>query len=207
MSEMSRREALGALAVLPFAAAFRPLPDGVDAGTAEAAVRAVEEALTAGPPYTPKFFTPHEWRTVRMLADLVIPRDERSGSATDAGSPEFMDYILSEYPDQQLRMRGGLAWLDAESLRRFGTRFVESGGPGRTALLNDIAWPAKARPEMKPGAAFFSRFRDLIAAGFWSSPMGIADIQFRGNTGMAEWTGCPPEALAKLGVSYGSNGG
>jgi gluconate 2-dehydrogenase gamma chain len=204
---MSRRQALGVLAALPFAAALGPLPEWVEPATAEAASRAVEEAFAAGPPYVPKFFTPHEWRTARLLADMVIPRDERSGSATDAGAPEFMDYILSEYPDQQLRIRGGLAWLDAESLRRFGTRFVESGGPGRTALLNDVAWPEKARPEMKPGAAFFSRFRDLVAAGFWSSPMGIADLQYRGNAGVAEWTGCPPEALRKLGVSYGPGGG
>jgi gluconate 2-dehydrogenase gamma chain len=206
MSEMSRRQALGVLAALPFATALAPLPEGIDARTAEAASRAAAEALAAGPPYTPKFFTPQEWRTVRLLAELVIPRDERSGSATDAGAPEFMDYILSEYPDQQLEMRGGLAWLDAESERRFGTRFVESGGPERTALLNDVAWPDKARPEMKPGAAFFSRFRDLTAAGFWSSPMGIADLQYRGNTGMAEWTGCPSDALHKLGVSYGPGG-
>ena len=203
---MSRRQALGVLAALPFAAALGPLPEWVEPATAEAASRAGEEALAAGP-YAPKFFTAHEWRTARMLADMVIPRDERSGSATDAGAPEFMDYILSEYPDQQLRIRGGLAWLDAESLRRFGTRFVESGGPGRTALLNDVAWPEKARPEMKPGAAFFSRFRDLVAAGFWSSPTGIADLQYRGNAGVAEWTGCPPEALRKLGVSYGPGGG
>jgi len=202
MSEISRRQALGVMAALPFAAALGPLPDWVEPATAEAASRAVEEALAAGPPYTPKFFTPHEWRTARLLADLVIPRDERSGSATEAGAPEFMDYILSEYPDQQLGIRGGLAWLDAESLRRFGTRFVESGGPERTALLNDVAWPARARPEMKPGATFFTRFRDLVAAGFWSSPIGIADLQYRGNTGVAEWTGCPPEALRKLGVSY-----
>jgi hypothetical protein len=203
MSEMSRRQALGVMASFPILAALRPLPDGLDAGAVEAASRAAEDALAAGPPYTPKFFTPPEWRTVRALADLVIPRDERSGSATDAGAPEFMDYILSEYPDQQLRIRGGLAWLDAESERRFGTRFVESPPLAQRGLLDDVAWPEKARAEMKPGAAFFSRFRDLIAAGFWSSPMGIADIQYRGNTGMAQWTGCPPEALGKLGVSYG----
>lgn len=202
MSEMTRREALAVMAVLPVFAALRPLADGLGLDAIETASRAAEEALAAGPPYTPKFFTPHEWRTVRLLADLVIPRDERSGSATDAGAPEFMDYILSEYPDQQLGIRGGLAWLDAESERRFGTRFVESDGLGRRRILDDIAWPARTRPEMKPGATFFSRFRDLTAAGFWSSPMGIADLQYLGNTGMAEWTGCPPEALAKLGVSY-----
>ena len=198
---MSRREALGVMAALSFGAAFCPLPEWLDAAAAEHAATVAEEALAAGP-YTPKFFTPQEWRTVRLLADLVIPRDARSGSATDAGAPEFMDYILSEYPDQQLGIRGGLAWLDAESERRFGTRFVESGGPSQRAVLDDIAWPGRARPEMKPGSAFFSRFRDLIAAGFWSSPMGIADLRYMGNTGMAEFS-CPPEALRKLGVSYG----
>jgi len=201
MSEMTRREALAVMASLPLFAALRPLADTLGLEAIETASRAAEEAL-AGPPYTPKFFTPQEWRTVRLLADLVIPRDARSGSATDAGAPEFMDYILSEYPDQQLGIRGGLAWLDAESERRFGTRFVESGGPSQRAVLDDIAWPGRARPEMKPGSAFFSRFRDLIAAGFWSSPMGIADLRYMGNTGMAEFS-CPPEALRKLGVSYG----
>lgn len=200
MSEMSRRQALGLMTAVPLAAAFGPLPDFLDAAAVETASRATEDALAAGP-YAPKFFTPHEWRTVRVLADWVIPRDERSGSATDAGAPEFADYILSEYPDQQLRIRGGLAWMDAESLRRFGTRFVETDGLGQRRILDEIAWPARASEAMKPGAAFFSRFRDLIAAGFWSSPIGIADLQYLGNTGMV-WDGCPAEALRKLGVSY-----
>ena len=201
MSTMSRREALAVMASLPLLSALRPLHQRLGLDAIEAASLAAEEALAAGPPYTPKFFTPHEWRTVRVLADLVIPRDARSGSATDAGAPEFMDYILSEYPDQQLGIRGGLGWLDAESERRFGMRFVESDAQARRRILDDVAWPGRARGEMKPGAAFFSRFRDLIAAGFWSSPMGIADLQYLGNTGTV-WDGCPPEALRKLGVSY-----
>ena len=202
MSGMSRREALAVMASLPLLSALRPLHESLGLDAIEAASRAAEEALAAGPPYTPKFFTPHEWRTARVLADLVIPRDARSGSATDAGAPEFMDYILSEYPDQQLGIRGGLAWLDAESERRFGTRFVESDGISQRRILDDLAWPKRAREELKPGAAFFSRFRDMTASAFWSSPMGIADLQYLGNTGMV-WDGCPPEALRKLGVSYG----
>jgi len=202
MSGMSRREALAVMASFPLLSALRPLHQGLGLDALEAASLAAEDALAAGPPYTPKFFTPHEWRTVRVLADLVIPRDERSGSATDAGAPEFMDYILSEYPDQQLGIRGGLAWLDAESERRFGTRFVESDALAQRRILDDVAWPSRTREELKPGSAFFSRFRDLIAAGFWSSPMGIADLQYLGNSGMAEFPGCPPEALRRLGVSY-----
>jgi hypothetical protein len=203
---MSRREALGVLATIPLAAAFAPLPAGIGAAEADAASRAAAQALASPSPYAPKVFTAREWQTVRVLADLVIPRDERSGSATDAGVPEFIDFILDAYPDKQTGIRGGLAWLDAESVRRYGTRFVESDGLAQRHLLDDIAWPAKARPEMSQGAAFFSRFRDLVASGFWSSQTGVADLRYMGNTGMAEFPGCPPEALRKLGVSYPSGG-
>jgi len=206
VSEMTRREALGLLATIPLAA-FAPLPEGVDAPTVQSASTAAAEALASASNFAPKFFTAREWETVRVLADLVIPRDERSGSATDAGVPEFMDFILDAYPDQQTAMRGGLAWLDSESIRRYGTPFVATDGPSQRRLLDDIAWPARARPEISQGVAFFSRFRDLTSSGFWSSRIGVADIGYKGNTGMAQWTGCPPEALAKLGVSYGPDGG
>jgi hypothetical protein len=155
----------------------------------------------------PKFFTAHEWATVRVLADAVIPRDERSGSATDALVPEFIDFVLDdplaeprETESLETRMRGGLAWLDRECRGRFSKPFVECAGGERTAVLDDIAWPEKARPEMGPGAAFFSLFRDLVASGFWSSRMGVEDLRYTGNTFVAEWKGCPPEVLARIGV-------
>jgi hypothetical protein len=99
-------------------------------------------------------------------------------------------------------MRGGLAWLDAECRRRFGTRFVDAADRKRTALLDQIAWPAKAKPEMKQGVAFFNAFRDLTASGFWSSEMGVKDLRYQGNTVVPEWTGCPEAALRKIGVRY-----
>ena len=113
-----------------------------------------------------------------------------------------MDFMLSEYPSMRLPMRGGLAWLDTESRARFGHPFVEAVEAERTAILDDIAWPARARPEMSQGVAFFNRFRDLTASGFWSTRIGVDDLQYMGNRGMVRWDGCPPEALAKLGVSY-----
>ena len=114
-----------------------------------------------------------------MLADIVIPADERSGSATDALAPEFIDFILddplAEPRDRerlQTRMRGGLAWLERECARRCGKGFAAASADERKALLDDIAWPDKARPEMEAGAAFFTLFRDLVASGFWSSKIG-----------------------------------
>jgi gluconate 2-dehydrogenase gamma chain len=153
----------------------------------------------------PKFFTPEEYQTVRALVDLVIPRDGRSGSATDAGVPEFMDFMMADQdtsPEARTAMRGGLAWTDAECRRRFGKRFVDCTQRERIALLDEIAWPARARPEMSHGVAFFNAFRDLTASGFWSSEMGVRDLRYEGNSFVPEWSGCPDAVLRKLDIQY-----
>ena len=152
--------------------------------------------------YAPLFFTPHEWDTVRLLADIVIPADERSGSATDAGVPEFMDFMMNERTDAQLPMRGGLAWLDNACRARTSTTFIAASAAARTALLDQIAYPKNAPAALSPGVQFFTMFRDLTASGFWTSKMGIADLQYQGNVFVPEWTGCPVPALRKLDVHY-----
>jgi gluconate 2-dehydrogenase gamma chain len=197
---MDRRDALKLLASAPVAAGFA----WTEAEAAAAAQRATAARAAATPaaPFTPKFFNAHEFETVRVLADLVIPRDERSGGATDAGVPEFMDFIVGDQPNRQTAMRGGLSWLDRECERRFDKTFVGCTAAERAAVLDDIAWPERARPELSRGVAFFNSFRDLTAAGFWSSKMGIEDLQYKGNTYVRNWTGCPDEACKKLGVSY-----
>ena len=195
---MKRRDAVTALAALPLGA----LLDWTPAQSA-VALRRAQVARAAGQAYAPKFFTAHEWETVRTLVDLIIPKDERSGSATDAMVPEYMDFLMSDgSEDQRIAMRGGLAWLDIECRKRFGKTFVEGTPAGRTAVLDAIAFPAKAPPDLTHGVTFFNRFRDLTAAGFFSSKMGVEDLRYQGNTLLSEWRGCPPEALAKLGVKY-----
>lgn len=194
---MKRREVIGILAAGPIATAFQWTPDAVR----EAAAR-VREVLARGTPYEPKQFTPHEWETVRVLVDLIIPKDERSGSATEAGVPEFMDFMLGDDPDLAVPVRGGLAWLDHECDDRYGKTFVTCGEVDRAAVLDEIAWPLKAKPEHASGVAFFNRFRDLTASGFYSSRLGVQDVRYIGNAFVSEWKGCPPDALAKLGVRY-----
>ena len=199
MSTMNRRDVVQLLAVAPLAAAVSWAPESVR----EASARA-RAALARGVPYTPQHFTAHEWETVRVLVDLIIPKDERSGSAKDAGVPEFMDFMLGDDPDLETPVRGGLAWLDHECDDRYGRAFVASSDAERAAVLDDIAWPKRAQPRHSAGVAFFNRFRDLTASGFFSSKLGIEDLRYIGNTFVAEWRGCPPEALAKLGVTYPS---
>ena len=194
---MNRRDAAMVLAVAPVAAAFRWAPESVR----EAAALA-REALDRQTPFKPKFFTAHEWRSVRVLVDLIIPADERSGSATQAGVPEFIDFMCIDDKGLQTPVRGGLAWLDTASHESFGKAFVDGTAADQAGLLDRIAWPKKAKPEDAPGAAFFTSFRDLTASGFYSSRMGVHDLKYIGNTFVPEWKGCPPEALAKLGVRY-----
>lgn len=195
MSEVSRREALRVMAGIPLLAA------GLTPGEVRRAAEAAREAIALAN-YAPAFFTPDEYTTVRILAELVIPRDGRSGGALDAGVPEFMDFILAENAGMQVPFRGGLAWLDTESRERFGRTFAELADLERRKILDEIAWPGKAKPEHSQGVAFFNRFRDLTASGFFSSEIGVKDLQYIGNQFVLEWQGCPPEALAKLGVSY-----
>jgi hypothetical protein len=194
---MDRRAAVRLLAVAPLATAFRWAPQSLH----DAAARA-RAALARGVAYEPKCFTPHEWATVRVLVDLVIPKDGRSGSATEAGVPEFLDFMCGDDPELETPLRGGLAWLDHECDDRFGKAFVTASDAERTAVLNDIAWPKRARPAHAAGVAFFNSLRDLTASGFFSSQMGLADLRYLGNAVVVEWRGCPPEVLAKLGVSY-----
>ena len=201
LHQLNRRDALKMIGVIPTMAAF-----GFSAPQLERAGRAlaVVEAAGAAPAAAPKFFTPYEWRTLRVLVDYIIPADEKSGSATEAKVPEYIDFLLSD-PDtteaNRVAIRGGLAWLDSESRRRFTKTFTQSSDGQRRQILDDIAFPKKAPANVSQGVAFFNRIRDLTAGGFFSSKMGWDDLQYLGNKYVPVWDGCPPEANAKLGVS------
>jgi len=151
------------------------------------------------------FFTAAEWRTVSVLADDIIPRDARSGSATDAGVPAYIDYHLSvPETDENTRvaMRGGLAWLNTEARTRFRRNYASLSQAQRNQILDDIAWPDKAKPEFSHGVSFFSRMRDFVGSGFFSSAMGWKDLRYEGNVFNPDWKGCPEPAMKKLGVSF-----
>ena len=147
------------------------------------------------------FFTAHEMNTVRVLGDLIIPADERSGSASEAGVPAFIEFMMKDQPQHQVPMRDGLRWLDVTCLNRFEKPFVDCSEAQQHELLDEIAYPKVAKPEMSQGVAFFNRFRDLVATGFWTSEMGIKDLDYLGNKATV-WMGAPQEVLDHLGVSY-----
>ena len=199
MSTIDRRTMLRLLGSAPLAAGFTWTE--AEAAQAHQHAQTARAAAKPGAVFKPKFFTAHEYATVRVLVDIVIPKDERSGSATEVGVPEFMDFIVNDQPARQVPMRGGLAWIDLECEKRFDKMFVTCSASERSAVLDDIAYPGQAKPEFTAGVAFFNSFRDLTASGFWTSKPGMADLKYMGNTFVPEWTGCPDEALQKLGLT------
>lgn len=148
------------------------------------------------------FLDDHQWKTLHVLSDLIIPADERSGSATQAGVPEFIDdwidFRTREDGEDSLRAEifGGITWLDRESRRLFEKTFADASVNQQNQILDRIAWPEKAAKEDKIWAHFFNRLRDLVAGGFFSSKIGVADLPYLGNRAVAEWKGADPEVWA-----------
>jgi len=150
-----------------------------------------------------KFFTDHEMATITILADIIIPKDEVSGSASDAKVPEFIEFIVKDMPDHQLPMRGGLRWLDMQSVKRFEKPFKDCAHDQQIQLVDMIAYPEKAKgnEELRPGIAFFSQMRNLTATGFYTSEIGVKDIGYAGNT-PNQWNGVPDEVLKQYNLAY-----
>ena len=180
-------------------------------GIAPAAAAAQQAEHTHAVPAVPvpvkyqrKIFDDHQWRTVQVLCDLIIPADEHSGSATAAGVPEFIDDWLDVRDREDLNQNlsaqilGGLTWLDTESTRLFDKDFVTASAAQQKQILDQIAWPAKAAPEDHHWVAFFNRFRDLTVSGFFSSKVGVADLPYLGNKAVAEWKGTDPKVWAVI---------
>lgn len=146
-----------------------------------------------------QYFDAHEKATITALADIIIPKDDQSGSASDAGVPDFIEFIVKDEPQHQLPMRGGLRWLDMECLSRFEKDFVSCTSQQQVAVVSDIAFPAMVKPGMLPGITFFNKMRDLTATGFYTSKLGIADLGYKGNS-PGKWEGVPPDVLKKYGL-------
>ena len=148
-----------------------------------------------------KFFSEHEMATITVLADIIIPKDEKSGSASDAKVPEFIEFIVKDMPEHQTPMRGGLRWLDMQCLSRYQKAFKDCASNQQMAVVDDIAWPKKVKPGMAPGVAFFSLVRNLTATGFYTSEIGTKDVGYMGNT-PNQWNGVPADLLKQYNMAY-----
>ena len=162
-----------------------------------------------------RFFTDHEMATISVLGDIIIPKDDVSGSASDAKVPEFIDFIVQDMPEHQVPMRGGLRWLDMECFRRFEKSFVDCSQQQQLQIVDDIAFPeieyldekgkhvkkGKVKAGMQPGVNFFDLMRNLTATGFYTSEIGVKDVGYIGNT-PNQWNGVPADVLSHYNLAY-----
>ena len=149
----------------------------------------------------PNFFTEHKMATITLLADIIIPKDAVSGSATDAKVPEFIEFIVKDMPDHQVPMRGGLKWLDLHSYKKHSKAFTECTSKEQIGIVDEIAYPQKAAPALAQGVSFFNKIRDLVTTGFYTAEIGVKDLGYMGNV-PNRWEGVPDEVLKQHGFAY-----
>lgn len=206
---MKRRDTLKALSLTGFGLAVGPVeaavpapPDVKPAALKIPGGRQKFEAERDAKLNGEKFFTPHEIATVTVLADIIIPADAKSGSASQAGVPGFIEFMMKDQPQHQTPFRGGIRWLDNKCTVRYGKTFAECTKSQQIEMVDQIAYPEKAKPEMSQGVAFFNQMRNFTATGFFTSKIGIADLGYAGNT-PNNWEGVPADVLNQYGLSYG----
>jgi hypothetical protein len=204
---LDRRAAISwLLAAAAGAALLRPrarAAGGTPAASGYGADPDLAKAYRAGDLW-PLTFTDAQRRTAAALCDVLIPADHQSPGAAALGVQDFVDeWISAPYP-QNAGDRGtivdGLAWVEAESLRRFGVGFAGTIHRQKAAMLDDIGRGAAAAPEFEAAHRFFVRFRELAAGGFYTTPEGMRDLGYVGNVPLPAYPEAPPEVLRKLGL-------
>jgi hypothetical protein len=190
---ISRRDILRTLA---FGAASSSVLQVIPAAAAEYVHQVVRKEKAAAPAgkYTPKYFSAAQYATLIALCDAIIPKDEKSGGAVEAGAPEFIDLLTSENESYQLRLGGGLFWLDGFCTDRYGRVFLDCAPEQKKEVLDLIAFRKNVKQDsaLSQGVAFFAFLRRLTCDGFYTSKIGIADLQYIGNATLSEFPGCPP---------------
>jgi gluconate 2-dehydrogenase gamma chain len=175
-------------------AAAQPAADGINR-------MAEEKEFEDGLKSAKKFFTADEMATITVLADIIIPKDEVSGSASDAKVADFIQTIVNEKTEHQTPLRGGLRWLDLKCISLYGKSFTACTPAQQIEMVDAIAYPAKAKPDMKQGVSFFNLMRDLTATGFYSTQIGWNDIGYKGNV-PNQWNGVPDDVLKQYNLAY-----
>lgn len=189
---VTRRDVLRTLAAGAFGGSVLQV---IPAKAAEYAHQMVHKEKAAAPAgkYSPKFFDAHQYETLRSLCDTILPKDEKSGGALEAGAPEFIDLLTSENDEFQVKLGGGLLWLDSRCADDYGKTYLECAAEQRKEILDQIAYRknAKKNASLSQGVAFFALLRNMTCDGFYTSKIGIEDLQYIGNVSRGEWPGCP----------------
>jgi hypothetical protein len=188
---ISRRDVLKSLAM---SAAATSVLRTIPAQAAEYAHHMVAAEKAATKVYAPKFFAAHEYKTLQTLCQTIIPADADSGGAIEAGAPEFIDLLTSENIEYQVKLRGGLMWLDSTCSDRYGKAYLDCSPQQQKELLDQIAYRNNALTDLSlsQGVEFFSFLRNMTSDGFFTSEIGIKYLGYIGSAFLKEFPGCPP---------------
>jgi gluconate 2-dehydrogenase gamma chain len=190
---ISRRDILRSLTMTAIAGSvLRAIP--IEAAEYAHRMISTEKAAAKTGAYTPKFFIGHDYKTLQLLCQAIIPADNEAGGAIEAGAPEFIDLITSENKDYQLSLGGGLMWLDVTCTDRYNNRYLECTAGQQKEILDQIAYSKNAKNDasLSSGIAFFALLRKFTADGYFTSEIGIRYLGYIGNTFLKEFPGCPP---------------
>ncbi|GJM29184.1 MAG: hypothetical protein DHS20C17_18190 [Cyclobacteriaceae bacterium] len=148
-----------------------------------------------------QYFNHEELTTLAVLCDIILPAEADFGSATDAGVPEFIEFMAKDMPNHQLPLRGGIMWLNNQTNERFNLDFSKCSDDQQLAVIDEIAYPGKTPEHLKHGEKFFSLMRNLTLTGYYTSEIGIKDLGYVGNQPNV-WDGIPQEVLDEHNLSY-----
>jgi hypothetical protein len=146
-------------------------------------------------------FSKPEMKVIAILAEIICPKEEDCVGAIASGVPEFIDFIAKDIPSHKLPLQGGIMWIENEAMTRYNHKFEECSPEERLNIVEDIAWPDKAKPEHSQGVKFFNLMRDLTMTGYFTSKEGIKDLGYLGNVPNV-WDGVPEDELKKHSFSY-----
>ena len=187
---MKRREAVKLIALSGLAPAAQAQHGGHAAqGAQKAPAGTAAKTVPAAAAYKPKYFSADQFTVISRLADLIIPRDSTPG-ALDARAPEYIDLQVAEMPEAQVRMSGGIQWLDRYCTGEFGRPFLQCSADQQKTVLDRLAFRKNVTPELRAGRAFFQLVRDLTCDGFYSSKLGFAEVGYKGNVFLDKFPGC-----------------
>lgn len=186
----SRRDVLRTLSV---SAAAGSVLMAIPLEAAEHVHQMIETERASGP-YVPKYFTGPQYMLLTALCSMILPADADSAGAVEAGAPEFIDLLTSENAEYQRKLGGGLLWLDAQCISRYGEGFLSCSPEQQKEMLDRIAYRRNAAEDasLAYGVEFFAMLRNLTSDGFFTSKIGIEYLGYMGNTFLLEWPGCPP---------------
>jgi hypothetical protein len=146
------------------------------------------------------FFSIHEMETVSTLCDLILPATKDFGSASDAGVPDFIAFIVKDLPNYQLPIRGGIMWLDHHASKLFELDFKKLSTEQQKSILDTLAFP-DGSSDLSQGVRFFNLVRNLVLTGYYTSEMGIKELGYQGNM-PGVWDGVPDDVLKAHGLAY-----